>query len=588
MLTLALSLVFAAPVVQGPTSRHASPPAAAPLSAKAVREHVDVLASDWMLGRKTATHACRVAGEYIALRLDELGAEPIGGTYFQSFEVDLGRVPKQPPKVAIVTSKADVRLVNGRDFVLLPHSGSGSLGWAKSAEMVFCGHGVSMPGGVHGGQGWDDYEGKDVKGKVVVVLDGSPEELGIPFAGGSQRKLYTAKAKGAAAFVLVADAKAGDLPAFRAARDSAGIPGLRIAHSVIGKYLPSLAKAIESGTGDAVGSLRIDVEMVMKRGKARNVIGMIRGNDPKLRDEFIVLGAHYDHLGLGGEGSLAPGSGLGLVHNGADDNASGVAVMLEVGRALVQRKKLGRSVLLIAFSGEEEGLLGSSHFVHSPTVPKDKIVAMVNLDMVGRSKKGYIAAIAAGTSPAFTAILSKTDASVRLNDSSLGGSDHQSFIAAGIPAVHFFSGTHSDYHRPSDDVERLNVDGMVRIGGIVLDLVEQLSRLPERPEFVKPKPSKHPAARAQRAGPRPYLGTIPDYAGEGDTGVKISGVTPGSPVAKAGMKAGDVLVKIGDRDIGNIYDFSYALNDMRPGQKVKLEVMRGKKRVKLEVTVGAR
>ncbi|MFQ5504103.1 MAG: M20/M25/M40 family metallo-hydrolase, partial [Planctomycetota bacterium] len=563
----------------------------AALSKNHMLDHVRVLAADSMRGRKTASRACAVAGEYIALQLETSGLKPAGTSaaggagYFQPFSVRLGFRPVRSP-VLRVGQRA---LEPGRDFALLAHSGSGKVG----APLVFCGYGVSLPAGGHGGVDWDDYAGKEVKGKIAVVLDGNPELGGVVLRGGVQRKVYTAKLEGAAGLILLSRAEPGKLPHFEPARDATTIPAMLASLPVLAKLVKGLEAAVEGlESGDASeetldATVQMSVELERWEGVARNVLGLVPGSAPRLADEYVVIGAHYDHLGLGGAGSLEPGSGIGQIHNGADDNASGVAVMLEVARVLKLRKRLGRSVLVVGFSGEEMGLLGSQHFVESPTVPADKIVAMVNLDMVGRSKEGYVAAIGAGTSPAFSEILGRmqSGASVRLSDSSFGGSDHQSFIRKGIPAVHFFSGTHSDYHRPSDDIEKLDLDGMQRIGAIVLELVEQLSLLPERPSFVKPK--SRPVVARTSPGARPYLGTIPDYA-EGEGGVKITGVSPGSPVAKAGLRGEDVIVQVAGTEIDNLYDFSFALQELRPGQRIEVTVLRGGKRKTFEVIVGGR
>ncbi len=544
--------------------------------------HIQVLAADGLFGREAGTPFSKLAAEYIALQLEKGGLQPIaGGGWFHEFSLPSVWMLQGQPSLRL-KGKNELALAFGKDFSALPHTGSGSL----KAPVVFCGYGISLPES-HGGLSYDDYKGKDLKGKIAMIVEGSPEVGGVLLRAPLSRKIYTAKAKGAAGVLLVVD----KLKAFPPSSDSSGLPGFQILRSSAAKVWPAAADW-EGGSESTAfeGSAALNLQLASIKKKARNVVGMIPGRDPKLAKEYVVLGAHFDHLGLGGPSSLALGGGLGQIHNGADDNASGVAMLIEVGKWLAKHpQNLRRSVLIVAFSGEEKGLLGSKAFVENPPVPLKSMVAMVNLDMVGRSHEGYCAVIGAGTSPAFPLFFqerAKGGASVRLNDSSFGGSDHQSFHQVGIPAVHFFTGTHSDYHRPGDDWDKITTAPMSWIAGTVADLMVFLSRHEGRPAFKKPI-SKAPPKKARNNGARPYLGTIPDYA-EGKGGVKLTGATPGSPAEKAGIQKGDVLVKLGSKDIDNIYDFSYALQDLRPGQKLIVIVLRKGKRVPLNLIVGRR
>jgi hypothetical protein len=544
--------------------------------------HIQVLAADGLFGREAGTPFSKLAAEYIALQFKKGGLKPVGGdSWFHDFSLPSVWMLQGNPSLRL-KGQAQIDLVFRRDFDALPHTGSGKL----QGAVVFCGYGISLPES-HGGLSYDDYEGKDLKGKIALILQGSPEVGGVMLRAPLSRKIYTAKAKGAAGVLLIVD----KLEAFPPSADSSGLPGFQVLRSAAAKVWPA-AKDFEGGEEPEgfEGSADIDAQLVSVRKKARNVVGMIPGRDPKLASEFVVLGAHFDHLGLGGPNSLALGGGLGQIHNGADDNASGASMLIEVGKWLANNpQSLRRSVLIVAFSGEEKGLLGSKAFVENPPVPLKSMVAMVNLDMVGRSHEGYCAVIGAGTSPAFPLFFqerAKGGASVRLNDSSFGGSDHQSFHQVGIPAVHFFTGTHSDYHRPGDDWDKITTAPMSWIAGTVADLMVFLSRHEGRPAFKKPI-SRTPPKKAKSSGARPYLGTIPDYA-EGKGGVKLTGATPGSPAEKAGIQKGDVLVKLGEKAIDNIYDFSYALQDLRPGQKLIIVVLRKGKKVPLNLIVGRR
>ncbi|HKA59674.1 MAG TPA: M20/M25/M40 family metallo-hydrolase [Gemmatimonadales bacterium] len=301
----------------------------------------------------------------------------------------------------------------------------------------------------------------------------------------------------------------------------------------------------------------------------RNVIAVIRGTSPALRGEVVIVGAHYDHLGDGGFGSLDPDS-TGRVHNGADDNASGTAALLEIGRALATRKP-ARTIVLIAFSAEELGTLGSSYFVqHATPQPIDSLYAMVNLDMVGRLRNGRLSALGAATAREFPALLDSLNTparfDLRASGDGWGPSDHAVFFASRRPVLHFFTDLHDDYHRSTDDWEKLNVSGIAEIAHFVADLAWSLANRPGTLTFVD---APRPQATTGGSGYGAYLGTIPDMTGGGvSDGVRITGVRAGSPAEQAGLKGGDVITAIGDKRIANLYDMTDALRSHRPGDTV--------------------
>ena len=301
-----------------------------------------------------------------------------------------------------------------------------------------------------------------------------------------------------------------------------------------------------------------------------NVVGILEGNDPVLKNEAIVIGAHYDHIGLGELGSLAEGRGQ-QIHNGADDNASGTAGLLELARVLAsQRATLKRSVVFVAFSAEEEGLLGSKHYVATPAFPLDKTVAMINMDMIGRMKDDRVIVGGSGSSPLWKDLLPRLKPNgleLKFQDDGYGPSDHASFYAKDIPVLFFFTGVHQDYHRPSDDPDKINLAGANQVLELVLGTAQALSQQ-ERPTRSSPKPRSRSEPRG-RGEFRVYLGTIPDY-GEEVEGVKLSGVREGSPAAKAGMKGGDIIVECAGKQIKNVYDYTYVLGDRKPGDVVEI------------------
>jgi hypothetical protein len=301
----------------------------------------------------------------------------------------------------------------------------------------------------------------------------------------------------------------------------------------------------------------------------RNVVAVIPGTSRALRGEVVVVGAHYDHLGLGGFGALDPDS-TGRVHNGADDNASGTAALLEIGRQLARRQP-ARTIVLVAFSGEELGTLGSSYFVqHATPEPIDSLYAMLNLDMVGRLRNARLLALGAGTAREFPALLDSLNTpprfDLRASGDGWGPSDHAVFFATRHPVLHFFTDLHEDYHRTTDDWDKLNVPGIVQVAQFVADLALALANRTGPLTFVD---SPRPQASAGGSGYGAYLGTIPDMSGGGvSDGVRITGVRAGSPAEQAGLMAGDVITAIGTKHIANLYDMTDALRAHQPGDTV--------------------
>jgi len=324
------------------------------------------------------------------------------------------------------------------------------------------------------------------------------------------------------------------------------------------------------------------VDVRRKQVEAKNVVAVLPGVGP-LADEAVVLGAHYDHIGFGGHGSLEPGKRA--VHNGADDNASGVAVIIEIARFLASRpEKPRRTAIFIAFTGEEMGLLGSSHYAAQPLVPAERTVAMLNFDMVGHLRDDKLTVMGTGTGKSFDGLLDRFGRQRGLKltkrPEGFGPSDHSAFNAKEIPAMHFFTGTHKYYHRPSDDFELLNIEGMRRVGELAADVTVALLEDAERPEYVVVKPRRV----ASSGGKRPYFGSIPDF-GSQETGFAISGVATGGPADRAGLTGGDVIVRFGESKIGNLEDFDNALRKFKGGDRVPTVVLRDGKEVAFEVTL---
>jgi hypothetical protein len=324
----------------------------------------------------------------------------------------------------------------------------------------------------------------------------------------------------------------------------------------------------------------ITVERV--RSDVVNVIGTIEGEGPHA-DENIVIGAHYDHVGRGGANSLAPGSTD--VHNGADDNASGTVALIELARRIAARpEKPARRLVFIAFTGEELGLLGSAKYVKDPVFPLEKTVAMFNMDMVGRLQDDKLIVFGTGTSSRWEPELKELNADRKFELSfkpeGFGPSDHSSFYGKKIPVLHYFTGNHPDYHRPSDDWDKLNIDGINRVVDYLEAMVLKTAANPQRPDYIEVKG----AAQMGRSGNRPYVGTIPDFSSE-EPGYSISGAAGGSPADKAGLKGGDRIIKIGPHKITGLDDFDVALRKFQAGDTVEFVVVRSGKEVALKVTL---
>ena len=331
-------------------------------------------------------------------------------------------------------------------------------------------------------------------------------------------------------------------------------------------------------------------------GEARNVIAVLPGSDPH-GTQSLVVGAHYDHLGLGGFGSLSPDQ-AGEVHNGADDNASGTAVLIEAARALASGPSLAQDVIFIAFTGEERGLWGSAHYVASPLLTVDATVAMLNLDMVGRVRDDLLTVLGTGTAEEWEATLERANARIdapldlRFNSDGFGASDHTSFYARGIPVLHFFSNTHPEYHRVEDDWELVNAEGMDRVTALVAAVVREvvpasgLASLTPVEGAGNPHGVQSGDESSMRSGFRVRLGTIPDYSRESG-GMAITAVRAGSPAAEAGMQGGDIIVMFGPHEVDDVYDYMAALNEFDPGDEVEIVVLRDGERVSFKVVLAA-
>jgi Zn-dependent M28 family amino/carboxypeptidase len=329
---------------------------------------------------------------------------------------------------------------------------------------------------------------------------------------------------------------------------------------------------------------RIQTDLKFITSYSNNLLGLLEGNDATMKNEVIVVGAHMDHLGDGLKYGSLHDSHEPAIHNGADDNASGTAGILELAQYFTANKKLlKRSILFMTFSAEEAGLVGSAHFTKSELFKKYNIVAMINLDMIGRLADNKITIGGVGTSGIWDKMLDSLNGiskfTLSKNNEGFGPSDHSSFYAKEVPVLFFFTSLHSDYHKPTDDWDKINSEGEVRILNMVADVVSCVNSLPAKPDYIK---SKEQTSENKNMGFRVTLGIIPDYSSSSD-GLSITGVKTGSVGEKAGLKAGDIIKKMGDFEVKNIYDYTDALSRFKQGDETVLIVKRGEEELTLNV-----
>jgi hypothetical protein len=328
-------------------------------------------------------------------------------------------------------------------------------------------------------------------------------------------------------------------------------------------------------------------EIVRELANTRNVVMLLPGEDPKLKDEYIILGAHFDHLGMGGPGSGSRALDTIGIHHGADDNASGVAMMLELAEKFAETKgSHKRSILCLSFSGEEEGLLGSKHFVDDPGIDLSRVNVMINMDMVGRlNETNNLQIGGVGTATGLKALVyANTDTSIiklTLSEEGYGPSDHSSFYGKNIPVLFYFTGAHMDYHTPTDTWEKINYKGMVEISDLVFNVAKETASEDSRLQFKEAGPKVETTRYPMRKGVT--LGIMPDFAGVIKNGLRADFVTPGKPAAIGGMQKGDIITFINGKPVNNIQDYMFRMGQLKHGQTISVEVLRNDKKVVLVI-----
>ena len=570
-------------------------------------EHVRFLAAPEMKGRGAGSPELKLAADYIAGQFQDLGLSPAGGdgSYLQPFVVTTGATMGPRNRLVVRREGSELALEPGEDYVPVSFSSAGSV----TGGVVFAGYGVSASEFEY-----DDYFHLDVKDKIVVVLRYEPNQFAEK--RGSDPGTYThhshliskainARERGAKALLIVNGELEGEeedlLVKFGsvAGPENAGILVSHVKNKAVdawlsreGKSLARQQSEIDEGyrpksfslSGELTISLDVDIER--KQAEVRNVAGYFPGDS----DEYVIIGAHYDHLGFGDQNSLSP-SRIGEVHPGADDNASGTAGLIELARIFAGcRETLRRGVLFLAFAGEEIGLLGSSHWANHPTLPLNKAIAMINMDMIGRIRKSKVYVGGVGTGSTFGSLLEAASKNhhFRIDPAQTGysSSDHTTFVGKRIPVLFFFSGLHSDYHKPTDTWQKIKGGNAADLLDMIAEVTANIQAAPDPPAFIEvDRPRRGGGRSGGGGGYGPYFGSVPDF-GEVESGVKFADIRPGSPAAKGGLEAGDILVQFGDKAIKNLYDFTYALRGSKVGDVVEVKVLReGQEvstRVKLE------
>ncbi|GBD36784.1 Aminopeptidase YwaD [bacterium HR36] len=482
--------------------------------------------------------------------------------------------------------------------------GFGTSGQVK-APVVFAGFGI-----VAKEPAWDDFAGLDVAGKVVIVLRRLPrlDHTEAPlFAGGSnhpaaslQTKAANAALAKAAAVIFVNDAglaaqSKDQLMSFdytSQSREPSPLALIHVKREIVDRMLATAGHNLANLEGAmaregrpmslAIPGWQVELQVQVERDflTLKNVIGVLEGKGP-LADETVVIGAHYDHLGYGERGSLAPG--VKAIHYGADDNASGTVAVLELARRFAEvQDRQGRRLVFILFSGEEQGLLGSRYYCSHPVFPLEKTVAMVNFDMVGRLRDDKLTVYGTGTAKGFDKLIDglgkKYGFQITKVATGFGPSDHTAFYSRKIPVFHFFTGTHPQYHRPTDTVDTISVAGIRRIVDMGEELIAYLAKVEPRPEYVAVAAPAKPGATPLR-GPR--LGIMPNYD-DTKEGVLVEDVLPDGPAAKAGLQRGDRIVEIAGKAVPNLTAYMAVMATFKPGDKIEITVLRGDKRLKLQ------
>lgn len=579
----------------------------APISLEELNEKVSYLASDELKGRMTGSEGIKLAADYITMNFDQNGLMPLPN--YDSFLHPFKYVKEVSVKQASGLKLGDKPLALTEDYYPAAFSSSGKI----EGEIVFAGYGIKYNESSE--FKLDSYSGIDVQDKIVAVFDGYPTNIPEEYKKDMQRyfkpiyKATTAKALGAKGLIILTE-----LPQIEQSINNqdfisnSGIPVIRLdksnseslftlantnaqeVKSNLSNDNPHILKAFDIPNITINGEIKIEKVY----GTDNNIIGYVPA---KNSDKYLIIGAHYDHLGYGNINSLASGDMVGEIHNGADDNASGTAMVMELAEFFGAMRFSGAELMkynlvFVLWSGEEMGLIGSTHFAENLPIEKENIVAYLNFDMVGMLEDKELLIQGIGSSDEWKKIFNEAEISyskatdeyklkIKYLEDPYIPTDAMPIYKSGIPVASFFTGLTDYYHKPSDDADKLDYLGMFKIAQFSSNLILLLSSKEYNLQYKKVEMSSNMMSRNR--GFKVSLGTIPDYATKDEKGMKISGVREGSPADKAGLESGDIVVKLANTDVNNIYDYTYALGNMEPGKEYELIVLRNEDKLTLSI-----
>ena len=555
-------------------------------------KHVKYLASDELEGRLPGSSGDYLAAEYIKDEFVSAGLDLLGNKGFQNFEFISGVRLGDANKLKFNNFQYSVE----NDFVPLSFSENAVI----SGDIFFGGYGFNIKSDT---LIWNDYAGFDISDKWVMILRGSPDDN--PHGSYAEHsslitKALTAKDNSALGVIFVSgqnfDSSDNLLDlSYTNSQKAIGIPVVHITRDLANILLKSSNKTIndlESSINDElyefdnfsiIEELVIQTDVIYEMKETHNIIGILNGRNELLSNEYLVIGAHYDHIGYGGENSGSRRPYLNLIHNGADDNASGVSILIELAKKYT---KLGseRNIVFVAFGAEEMGLLGSKYFVNSNLIPNDDIQIMINLDMVGRLNDSRTLSVngvqtADGLEEILKNYLLNSDLNYVFSNEGYGPSDHTSFYLKDVPVLFFFTGSHTDYHTPEDDFTKLNYLGMQQIEDLIFSLINHFDGsekliFKKTDSGVQKRPSKFKVT----------LGIMPDYVFNDQKGLRIDVVIPNKTAANSGLLDGDIIVEIDSKPVGDIYEYMHRLSELSPGQTVAVVVVRNNVELTYSVT----
>ena len=589
-IVIALIIIMGGVMIVSKSNKEKIDPGSAEIMTFEILEHIKYLSSDKLEGRFPGSEGSKKAIKYISKNWEAQGVLPAGTKKYEQPFSYISKVSLGNRNILRVrNSKSRYKIK--KDFIPIGWSGNGNI----DDEVVFVGYGFDIDDSLS----WNDYINVNVKNKWVLMFLNGPDGNSPHSPYGYHKKLYNKviaardRGVGGILFMEREEKENNKLKplVYRQSASSAGLPIIQITHAVANNIINDKDKTVadlRSKIDQELASFSFEldrkvsarVNLKFEKETATNVIGFIEGSDPILNKEYIIIGAHYDHLGYGGHmsGSLNPDSMQ--IHNGADDNASGIAGILELSHKLMTNKKLlGRSIIAICFDAEEKGLLGSKFYTQTPTKDLEQTAIMINMDMIGRLNEKPITVGGVGSAKTLSETIEvvqknhtlKIDKNISGMD--FGRSDHASFYREDIPVLFFFTGAHQDYHKPSDDWDKIDYQGEKEVLNFVYDLIVQLSTNKEKPIFTE---ITNDNSDNQSPSFNVTLGVIPSY-GSQKIGMEIDGISrKNGPADKAGMKKGDIIIEINNKKIRNIYDYMARLAELNSGDKIIVKIIRNK------------